>query len=551
MDEISLLSKAMSQSIVAENAAGWLNNAAVKGMLSGAVGTGTAAALSALGINNPMAQSAINSAVNAAAAAAGLGSVGSALGSLLSGGSGGLAGDLAGLMSSGGFAGGLNQAAGALGGMVVKDEIPKSALDGFDPSAVGGQAIDQAAGALMAQWKVDDDASAGEQVAHKMVADNMSNVTDAAKQAVLGDGNVLDSLKKKIDAVFNGATSKAADFVARMGDKDVKPPYIIQVGVATILAEGKPISRITDPLTPSGPVILEGSPTVLSAGLPTAHLKSATSPPAMMIAEGAPTVLVFVPPPPVAPPTKAPDAKNKSNEGPKKADAPKKSGSGSGSSGDSGQGNTEEGKAGDSTPGSTDPKPEAEGPQCKPEPPGTEEGPMCKPGDQPLDGMLGGPNAEIRSVPLPGTEIGPADPESTPPDLLNTNIPSNLSSGASALDKGLNAMEKVPGVAKYIPGVGWVLNGAVVAEGVGNAVSDPDHAAEHVGGALGNVGGSAGGAALGGLGAAATCAIITSETGIGPVLCVGGWVLGGSILGSTVGDAGGRAGGRAIDNARK
>jgi hypothetical protein len=349
MDEISILSKAMSEAISPDAAAGWLGGAAVKGMLAGAAGTGTAAALSALGIGNPMAQGAIGSAVSAAASAAGLGGVGSALGSVLSGGLGGAPDALATALANGGFAGPANQAAGALGGMVVKDEIPKSVLDNFDPSAVGAQAMDQAAGQLMAQWKVDDDASAGEQVAHKLVADNMSSVTDAAKQSVFGDGKVLEGLKKKIDAIFSGATSKAADPVARMGDKDVKPPYIIQVGVANILAQGKPISRITDPLTPSGPVIAEGSPTVLSAGLPTAHLKSATSPPAMMILEGAPTVLVFVPPPKVAPPAKPPEAKKKENEGPKKPDAPKDTKSNSSTEGDGGQGNQQQGEAGNKT----------------------------------------------------------------------------------------------------------------------------------------------------------------------------------------------------------
>lgn len=388
------------------DAAGWLGSAATTGMLGGAPGTAVAGALSTLGLSNPMAKGVLGSAVAAAANAAGLGKMGSLLGGAIGGGGtgltnamgaqglsglanaaglgqisplagpaagilGGQLGNLAGALGGGDWAGGLDKATGSLGGLLggagplgegpgaVMNDPMGGAMDesgaiggggGFDPGAVTSQALDQASDQLLSQWQVDDESSAAEHVAHKLVNDNKEAIKGALKDAVTGG----DSFSEKMNAMFSGASSGAKLAAARISDPDATVPEIVMTGVATILAEGLPIARMgTDIMTPSMKPILEGSATVLSAGVATARVSSKTAVPGSIL-KGAPTVLVGGESASIAPPDTAPDADTGGNGGPKGPESPEKGGSGSDSTSDEGDGNTSKGDPGDSTAGKGD-----------------------------------------------------------------------------------------------------------------------------------------------------------------------------------------------------
>jgi hypothetical protein len=399
-DDVMSMLGGIAGMIPPEAAASWLAVSAANATLAGAPGTPMAAALAALGMPNPMAAGALGGAVAAAANVAGLGRAGSLLGSAIAAGPQGLANAagaqaLAGLVGQtplnavpgaravAGMAGGqISNAASALageatagldqitamlggllggnaaaadpGGMVsniveggctrMPGDGPASSVP--DPAAIGAQALEDAADKLLDQWQVDDESSAAEHIAHKLVNDNRDTLKQAAKDP--------DGLLNRLNKLFFGEASGAILPAARLKDTDITKPEVIAKGVATILAEGQPISRITDPLAPSGAMILEGAATVLSAGLPTARVTSKTDSPGVMIEKGAPTVLVGGPSAAVDPPDAPPDADPAANDGPDGPDAPESPTSESSSSGDETEGSESNGQNDDSTSGATE-----------------------------------------------------------------------------------------------------------------------------------------------------------------------------------------------------
>ena len=275
---------------------------------------------------------------------------------------GGQLSNLANLLTNGGFGAGLDQAAGLLGGLLggraggldpgaMADTFVEGGctdIPGMDPTAdlpslesIGAQALDEAANMLLDQWQVDDESSAAEHIAHKLVNDNRALLKEAAQDP--------EGLIERLQKLFTGETSTAVLPAARLADTDLTKPEIIALGVATILAQGQPISRITDPLSPSAAWILEGSATVLSAGLPTARLTSKTDSPGIMIDKGAPTVLVGGPTQAIDPPTAPPDADPPSNDAPPGPATPEQPGSGSDGGGEEGDGGGETTESEEST----------------------------------------------------------------------------------------------------------------------------------------------------------------------------------------------------------
>jgi hypothetical protein len=391
-DDTIGITASLAAGLPAQGSADWLGKAAANAMLGGAPGTPLADVMQTLGLSNPMGAGALGGAVAAAANLAGLGPAGSLLGGALGNGTkgltdalgaqtlsglaqaaglggipglgpaagilGGQLGNLADAITSGGWSDALGQAGGALNSLlgngagvdpsalfknIVADaDANAGGLGNFDPATIGSAALDQAAGKLLDQWKVDDESSAAEHIAHKMVTDNQDQIQEAITDP--------DGFLAKLKAMINGVSSGATLWAARLEDKDLTAPEIVAQGVATILAEGKPISRMSDPLAPSGALILEGAATVLSAGLPTARLTSKTAAPGKMIITGAPTVLVGGPSMLMAPPSSAPKADAPGNAGPASPDAPKSTGTGSGNGGGDGNGGGETSANGDSTP---------------------------------------------------------------------------------------------------------------------------------------------------------------------------------------------------------
>jgi hypothetical protein len=232
---------------------------------------------------------------------------------------------------------------GKAGANLPGDLVDPAGNKGFNPGAVATKALDEAADKLLEQWKVDDESSAGEQVAHKLVTDNKDALKEAAQDP--------NAFIKKIKAFFQGASSPATLQAARIGDPDVKKPDMLVMGVPSILVQNVPVSRRTDVLGPSGAAVLVGATSVLSAGLDTARMTSKTSAPDVMIEKGAPQVLVGDLNAPAPPPDKASDPKNKGNSGPKNPDAPKKGGTGSGPGAGGATGAGQQTPGGDATPG--------------------------------------------------------------------------------------------------------------------------------------------------------------------------------------------------------
>ncbi|MCB9872668.1 MAG: hypothetical protein H6821_00690 [Planctomycetaceae bacterium] len=378
-DELGAMLGGMAGGVPASVTGDWLGKAALTGMLGGTPGTSTAAALGAVGMANPMAQGMLSSALGqfakggsgplgllsgalaggaqGAANALGQKAIGGLLDTLglgdvsktLAGLATGPAGDIADVLASGGCFGGMQQAADAVNSIAPGGCTNPTGSGGANnankTSAITEKALDKAADKLLDQWKVDDESSAAEQVAHKAVNDNKDAIKAAAKDP---KGTIA-----KIKGFFSGESSDAFLPAARILDPDLTVPELIKQGVANIKVEGLPISRMTDPLMPSAPAILEGAATVLAANKEVARLTSKTAAPGVMLVKGAPSVLVgggsaFVAPPPS--PTNANTSGNGSPAGPT---APKSASSGSGGSGQAGAGGGQAGQGGGSNVGNT------------------------------------------------------------------------------------------------------------------------------------------------------------------------------------------------------
>lgn len=199
-----------------------------------------------------------------------------------------------------------------------------SAAPAIDYKKLGAEALEGAADEALSKWKVDDESSAAESVAHKMVNDNKAQIKEAVKDP--------DGLLAKIKGYFTGVPAGKGEWAVRMGDLDDKGDVSV-MGVGNILFQGQMVSRITDMVAgpmapPPGIPIAQGKTLVKSAGLATAFRTAKTLIPTDMIT-GAPTILIdgavssLVPPAPPAPPT------TQSNQAPPGPKAPPSSESGS------------------------------------------------------------------------------------------------------------------------------------------------------------------------------------------------------------------------------
>ena len=356
-------------------AANWLGNAAAQAMLGGAAGGGLDSVLATLGVTNPVASGPVGAAMKTALGAAGLGPMGNVLGSMLSGGgadalaqsvggaglnsllssaglggvpglgalgsmAGGQAGGaLADLVTTGGFAGPLDDAAASLGGLLGGDDVAadvmNETLGGCFPSGdemadaasgIGADSLNKAADQLLDQWQVDDESSAAEHVAHKAVNDNKDKIKGAVSDP--------DGFMDKVNGFFSGEAPGAGMPAVRITDLD-DGADISTMGVATILFESMPVSRITDmvlgPKAPAPTPILEGAATVLSAELPTAFVSAKTAVPSTLVS-GAAKILVGGAVASISPPDSAENAKTSNNDGPAGPDSPEGPSSASGGS---------------------------------------------------------------------------------------------------------------------------------------------------------------------------------------------------------------------------
>ncbi|MBN1853263.1 MAG: hypothetical protein JW829_11085 [Pirellulales bacterium] len=341
----------------------WFGNAATEAMLGAAPGGALDTAMKTLGLTNPLAGGPLGSAMAAAASAAGglggLGNAGGLLAQALGGGTGGLGNmlgrqgmnalknatglgglpcvgavanmlggqlgqQLTGLFSGGGPTGGLDNAADMINNIMPGGCTMFGQGGGnFDLKAVTADALDQASDQLLSQWQVDDESSAGETIAHKFVNDNKEKI----KEAVKDPNGFIEGIQK----FFAGEPVTPGMPVARILDKDSLVD-VIAMGLANILVEKFPVSRITDTLLPSTKPILEGAATVLSAELPTAFLTAKTAVPSV-IAKGAATVFVGGALAAIDPPATKDAPENQSNDGPTGPDGPASTSSGSGEGG--------------------------------------------------------------------------------------------------------------------------------------------------------------------------------------------------------------------------
>ena len=302
----------------------WLGGAAANAALSGAAGQSAAQAMQSLGITNPLVSGPLGAAMQAAVGAAGLGPAAGLLGGLMGGGQamggamgsaalsgllknsglgnipgagaavsmlgGNLGQQMGGLLGGGDLLGSLDDASGAIQNIVAGDLPGINDLPGmgnFDPTALGADALEGAADQLLDQWQVDDESSAAETIANDLVKDNQAQI----KEAIKDPNGFMD----KIKGIFAGADPGNGMPAVRMGDLDGSAD-VSTMGVATILFQGQPVSRITDlvagPKAPApGLPIAEGSTLVFSAGMPTAFVTCKTTIPTTM-ATGAGTILV-------------------------------------------------------------------------------------------------------------------------------------------------------------------------------------------------------------------------------------------------------------------
>ncbi len=214
---------------------------------------------------------------------------------------------------------------------------------GIDVGKITAGALDKAADKLMESWKVDDESSAIEQVAHKTVKDNLGNLKDVAKDP--------EAVWNKVKTFFNGETPAPGLPAVRMGDVDDSGDVSL-LGVANIMVEKLPVSRITDLVVgpkapPPGKPILQGGATVLSAMLPTAFLSAKVAVPSMM-AKGAATVFVGGAKASLSPAAAANRTKNQGNPAPKGPASPQSTSSGSKGGASGGNGASQGTDAGDS-----------------------------------------------------------------------------------------------------------------------------------------------------------------------------------------------------------
>jgi uncharacterized Zn-binding protein involved in type VI secretion len=340
--------------------ADWLGQAAAQSIVAGGCTGVMDSALNVLGVSNPLASGPLAGVLGAALQKAGVGELGSlmpGLGSALMGGStAGLANAMgrqgvnsllaaAGLSNIPGasfvanalgneigeqlqnmFTGGLDSLTGdlsaSLGELSVDGFVAdaENAINNIDVNAIGSQGLDMAADQLMSAWKVDDESSAAEHIAQRALKENMEDLKGLAKDELLGGkGGGIAGLRAKIAKFFEGEAPGACLPVIRMGDMDDGADVSL-MGVANILVEKQPVSRITDMVAgpkapPPGKPILEGAATVLSAELPTAFVSSEVAVPSMMI-KGAATVFLGGAIASIAPPKpKLPNVPNK-NAGP-------------------------------------------------------------------------------------------------------------------------------------------------------------------------------------------------------------------------------------------
>ncbi|MEZ6136603.1 MAG: Mbeg1-like protein [Pirellulaceae bacterium] len=357
--------------------ADWLGQAAAKSIVAGGCTGVMDSALNVLGVNNPLASGPLAGVLGAALQKAGVGELGSlmpGLGTALMGGStAGLAnamgrqgvnsllaatglsdipgasflanamGDEIGEQLQNMFTGGLDSLTGdlsdSLGDLSVDSLVAdaENAINNIDVNALGSQGLDLAADQLMSEWKVDDESSAAEHIAQRALKENMEDLKGLAKDELLGgEGGGIAGLQAKIAKFFKGEAPGACLPVIRMGDLDDGADVSL-MGVANILVEKQPVSRITDMVAgpkapPPGKPILEGAATVLSAELPTAFVSSEVAVPSMMV-KGAATVFLggaiasIAPPKPKAPPTSS------ANDGPAGPSGPASTNSGSASEG--------------------------------------------------------------------------------------------------------------------------------------------------------------------------------------------------------------------------
>lgn len=264
--------------------------------------------------------------------------LGGALGTALGDQVGGLMNDL----GLGGLAGGVtdNIPPGATPGIVpgafdgeggaAQNIVPGGCMPGKDGGAavdvnkLGADALESAADELLGEWKVDDESSAAETVANKIVNDNKDQIKEAVKDP--------DGFLEKIKGYFSGAAAGTGEWAVRIGDLDNKGDASA-MGIPNILFQGQPVSRITDLVVgpqapPPGVIISQGKTQVLSAGLPTAFKTAKTWVVSDMVT-GAPTILVGGANSTLDPPPPPPEPKTESNQAPTNPDAPPTTESGS------------------------------------------------------------------------------------------------------------------------------------------------------------------------------------------------------------------------------
>ena len=326
-DGASELIGGMLQQLPTDMATDWLGPAAMKAILAGGCGGMGDSALAAMGLNNPLASGPMAGMLGAALNQAGLGELNSCMPSLGSAIMGGSTAGLANAMGRQGMnsllgAAGLDQIPGAgfvanalgdqigaqlqdiftggldsltdslsdsLSGVSVDSMMAdaETAIKGIDPAAVQSAGVDMAADQLLSEWKVDDESSAAEHIANKAVKDHAEHLKGAAKDP--------SGFMKKMNEFFSGVAAGTGQPAVRIGDLD-DGADASAMGVANILFQGSPVSRLTDLVAgpkapPPGKKIIIGEPSVLSANLPTAFLGAMTEVPTLM-AKGAPTVLV-------------------------------------------------------------------------------------------------------------------------------------------------------------------------------------------------------------------------------------------------------------------
>lgn len=291
----------------------------------------------------------------------------------LLGGIGGGAGGLADLMTTGGFAGPLGDATGAfddiMGGCFPGGDSGMADLSDltsggcFDPNAgagldlndLGSKGLDKAVDHMMSEWKVDDESSAAEHIAHKMVSENLADLKSLAKDELLGGkGGGLAGLADKIKKFFTGEAPGTGQPAIRMGDLDDQANLCI-TGIANIKFEGQPVARRTDtvagPTAPAPKPIVIGEPTVISAGMENAFVLAPAAVPSKMAAKGATTILVGGAVVAALQEAAKKEAEAKANAAPKAPAGPASTASGSAAEGQEGAGKSPDGEAGSETTG--------------------------------------------------------------------------------------------------------------------------------------------------------------------------------------------------------